>query len=285
MAYEKPTTLSDALDLRAKAKWQVLAGGTDLYPATAAQVLPGDVLDIGGITALREIKRHGAGLRIGALTTWSDLAQAQLPPALAGLQAAARDVGAIQIQNAATIMGNLCNASPAADGVPPLMCLDAKIELCSHSGKRLVDLGDFITGNRKTVIRPNELATAIELPLKALSGSSAFVKLGARHSLVISIVMAAARTVVEDERLSQVALCIGAASLVARRLPALEAALVGKTPQEALTLIDTSVEADEIAAQLAPIDDVRATASYRAEIASQILRDALAASLESETRP
>ncbi len=121
-AYARPADLETALARLAQGG-TVLAGGTDLYPGAG---LAGDVLDITGITGLRGLT-WGDGLRIGGCTTWSDIAEADLPPALTGLQQAARMVGGRQVQNAGTIAGNLCNASPAADGVPPLLTLGAEV--------------------------------------------------------------------------------------------------------------------------------------------------------------
>ena len=107
----------------------MLAGGTDFYPARVGRAIDEDVLDIGGIDVLRGITAGPAGWRLGATTTWSELLEADLPPLFDGLKQAAREVGGRQIQNAGTFAGNLCNASPAADGVPALLALDAEVEL------------------------------------------------------------------------------------------------------------------------------------------------------------
>ena len=155
----------------------------------------------------------------------------------------------MQIQNAGTLAGNLCNASPAADGVPALLVLDAEVELASAAGTRRLALADFILGNRKTARRPGELVTAVRIPKASAAGRSHFVKLGARRYLVISIVMAAARLAVDEAGLvSEAAIAVGACSAVAQRLPALEAALLGE-PADA-TLAER-VEAGHLAG-LAP---------------------------------
>ncbi|MGL4525562.1 MAG: FAD binding domain-containing protein, partial [Aestuariivirga sp.] len=132
----------------------LLAGGTDLYPAHVGRPLPRHVVSLGRVTELRGISRHGAGFRLGGGTTWSEIAAANLPPAFDALRQAARDVGSIQIQNRGTIAGNLCNASPAADGVPPLLALDAAVELASANGTRQLPLSEFITGYRRTARQP-----------------------------------------------------------------------------------------------------------------------------------
>ena len=133
----------------------ILAGGTDHYPARVGLPLDEDLLDITGIAALGEIRREEHHWRIPALVTWSEiLADDRLPPLFDGLKLAAREVGGVQIQNAGTLCGNLCNASPAADGIPNLMALDAEVELASRRGPRHLPVDEFVTGNRKTRARP-----------------------------------------------------------------------------------------------------------------------------------
>ncbi len=265
--------LDAALAALAATPATVLAGGTDLYPATSARALRGPVLDIASLAALRGIAREGGGWRIGAATTWAEIASADLPPAFDALRQAARLVGGVQIQNAGTIGGNLCTASPAADGVPPLLALDAAVELRAASGTRRLALADFLTGPRRTARRPDEVLTAVLIP--PVEGRSAFVKLGARAHLVISIAMVAARLVLRDGRVAQAALAVGACSPTARRLPAVEAALTGAAPAAAPGLIEDAA----VAAALTPIDDQRATAAYRARAAAELLRRAVAETL------
>jgi CO/xanthine dehydrogenase FAD-binding subunit len=136
LAYHRPGTLQEALAIRASGDVMVLAGGTDVYPAKAARTAWGDmrhkdVLDISRLADLRGIVEAGAHWRIGALTTWSELIAADLPSLFDGLKLAAKEVGGAQIQNRGTIVGNVCTASPAGDGLPNLLALDADIELAS----------------------------------------------------------------------------------------------------------------------------------------------------------
>lgn len=269
-AFARPFTLEQAVAALSDGPWTILAGGTDLYPV-AQGGLKGPVLDLSGIAGLRGIRRDG-GLRIGACTTWTDLAEAALPPALRALQQAARQVGGRQIQNMGTIGGNLCNASPAADGVPPLLAVDAAVELVGPEGRRVLPLAEFLTGPRQTAKRADEILTAILVPEAALAGRSTFVKLGARAYLVISIAMVAARVVVEGGQIRSAALAVGACSATARRVPGLEAALIGLAPNAALAAVTEAA----VAAHLAPIDDIRASAAYRAGAAAELLRRALA---------
>src|SRR5690606_1490518 len=171
----------------------VLAGGTDFYPARVGRPLDEDVLDISAIQALRGIEVHADHVRIGATTTWTDLIEAELPPWFQCLKLAAREVGGWQVQNAGTIAGNLCNASPAADGVPALLALDARVEPRSAREEQAVTipLAEFIRGNRRTARRPDQLVTAVLVPMPRHAARSDFLKLGARRYLVISIVMVA----------------------------------------------------------------------------------------------
>jgi CO/xanthine dehydrogenase FAD-binding subunit len=274
MRYDRPETLPAALALLAAGPRTVLAGGTDLYVATEAAVLPGPVLDIGGIAGLDGIARTPDGLRIGARTRWATIRDAALPPAFDALRAAAAEVGGVQIQNAGTIGGNLCNASPAADGVPPLLVLDAAVELASAAGTRQLPLGAFLGGPRRTARRPDEILTAVLIPDAATRGRSAFLKLGARRYLVISIAMVAARLAVADGRVAAAALAIGACGPIAARLPAVEAALLDHPPAPG------RIDPAAVAAALAPIDDHRAPAGYRVAAATELLRRAVAAVCE-----
>ena len=265
--YLRPHRLEEALGVLQR-PFTVLAGGTDFYPARVGRSIDEDVLDISAIADLRGIARGPAGWRLGATTTWGELIAADLPPLFDGLKQAAREVGGRQIQNAGTIAGNLCNASRAADGVPPLLALGAEVEIASRTGARRVPLATFITGNRRTVLMPGELVVAIHVPEPAHAAKSAFLKLGARRYLVISIVMAAATLEIADGRIVCARVAVGACSTVAQRLPALEAALAGAVLDAGL---GGKVEPGHLA-PLAPIDDVRGSAGYRTDAALTVLR-------------
>jgi len=134
--YLRPDNLDDALAALAAGNLVRAAGCTDLLAATERKALPGDVLDLTGVDGLREISLKNDHVRIGGGTTWTDIIRADLPAAFDGLKLAAREVGSVQIQNRGTIAGNLCNASPAADGAPRLLTLDASVELSSTRGVR-----------------------------------------------------------------------------------------------------------------------------------------------------
>lgn len=271
-AYHRPVELHEALSLLAGAPVTVAAGCTDLFPATDACALRGPVLDITAVDGLRGISRDAGGLRFGACTTWTDIARANLPPACDMLKQAAAEIGSVQVQNAGTIAGNLCNASPAADGVPCLLALEAEVELASLHGTRRMRLGEFLTGPRRTALSPGELLTAIHVPAEALGGRSRFLKLGARRYLVISIAMIAVRVELSGGRVADAAVAVGACSAVAQRLSALEASLIGAPADD----LAAHVTGDRVAPALAPITDVRAEANYRRQAAVVLVRRALA---------
>ncbi len=277
MQYAKPSALSKALEILGSGPCDVLAGGTDFYPALGDKKPFRDILDISAIKTLRGITEKADHWRIGTLTTWSDIARLDLPSPFFALQMAAREVGSQQIQNRATIGGNLCNASPAADGVPALLILDAEIELASSAGTRQMPLSDFLSGNRQTALAENELLTAILLPRTGVIGTSSFTKLGARKYMVISMVMTAARLLKgPDDEVMAAAVSVGACSAVAQRMPALEAELIGRPFDN--TLADLVQETHF--RHLAPIDDIRAPASYRHEAAQEAVRRTILSCVE-----
>ncbi|WP_454815532.1 FAD binding domain-containing protein [Labrys neptuniae] len=275
--YLRPRTVNEACVALAAEPMRILAGGTDIFPALGDRPLTGPVLDLSAVEGLSGIDLGADVIRIGARTSWSTIARATLPPALRALQQAAREVGAIQIQNAGTIAGNLCNASPAADGVPPLLALDARVELRSAAGRRELPLADFITGYRKTARRPDELVSAILVPRCIETARSAFLKLGARKYLVISIAMVAVILACDDRGIIRDArIAVGACSEVARRLNALETALIGTKAEPGL---GAAIRPEHLAG-LAPIDDVRASADYRRDVVRTLIARTLDAALQ-----
>ncbi|MCX7274709.1 MAG: FAD binding domain-containing protein [Burkholderiales bacterium] len=274
-SFQRAGSLEGALATLALGPVTVLAGGTDLYPALASHRAGSPMLDISALAPLRAITRvDGAtapALRLGALTTWSVLARGALPGWARALELAAREVGGVQIQNRGTLGGNLCHASPAADGVPALLALDARIELASHRGVRSLPLDQFILGPRRTARQPDELLTAIELPEPAPTARSTFLKLGHRRYLVISIAMVAiALELGADARVTGIRLAVGSCGPMARRLPLLEERLLGRLapldPGVVMALIDAAA-----LAPLSPIDDVRGTATYRLDAVGSLI--------------
>jgi len=269
--YLRPQTLAEALAALATRPLTVLAGGTDFYAARSGQAITEPLLDITAIAQLRAISDEGAQWRIGAIATWSDVLRAKLPAQFRGLQAAAREIGGVQVQNTGTVAGNICNASPAADGIPALMALDAQIEVSSLAGTRTVPLTGFVLGVRETALLANELVTGILVP-KREGARSSFLKLGHRRYLVISIAMVSAVIDIDAAGLIVYAgLAVGSCSAMAQRLGTLEQKLVGR---QALLGLSEWVEMADLAL-LTPIDDVRGTAAYRRDAALTLVKRAI----------
>jgi CO/xanthine dehydrogenase FAD-binding subunit len=293
-AFLRPATLKAALSAlteAARAKdhghpLTVLAGGTDIYPARAArqawlETFPSDFLDITHIAELQGVRQEGRALLIGAATSWTEIVAAPLPPAFDALKQAALQVGGRQIQNRGTLGGNVVNASPAADGVPPLLALDAKVEIASMRGGRSVPLATFIRGNRKTELARDELVVALRIPAHRPSARSIFLKLGARSHLVISIVCMAMLVDQEaDGTIADIRITVGSCSPKPARLAALEAELRGEMLRPAL--LDRITPAI-VATALTPIDDIRASASYRFDAARILVGRGLARFIEGAT--
>lgn len=269
--YARPVSLDEALRLRS-AGARIIAGGTDLYPAAVtdpARLGQGDIIDLTGCPALTGISQTSDGWRIGAATSWAAIRDAELPVELAALQRAAAEVGGRQVQSRGTIGGNIVNASPAADGIPALMALDAQVELRCAGVRRILSLDEFVLGPRHTALAADEILTAVLLPHAPEGGArrSHFLKLGARRYLVISIVMAAGSLDVASGRVVRSRIAVGSASAVAMRLAALERDLEGVP----IARIGDVVRDDHVAC-LTPIEDVRADAHYRREAALVLTR-------------
>jgi xanthine dehydrogenase small subunit len=275
-AYFRPGTLEEALAIRADREVEIIAGGTDVYPNKTTRAGWGrmghkDVLDITAVPRLRGIEDTARHWRIGALATWTDLIRADLPPLFDGLKAAAREIGGQQIQNRATLVGNLCTASPAGDGIPNLLALDAEVEIASLRGARVEPIERFLDGYRHTTCAADEIVTGLRIPKRSADARGAFLKLGARRYLVISIAMAGG--VIEIDAASMIVharIAVGACSPVALRLRALEARLTGAFSRNLSTL----VQSEDFAA-LSPLDDVRASAAYRRVAVEALTRDLL----------
>ena len=278
MTFFRPESLEEALAIRASQEVLPLAGGTDVFPARSTGEAWGHpskipLMDLSRIAELGGIEEDECGHRIGALATWTDVIRRPLPSWFDGLKVAAAQVGGQQIQNRGTLVGNVCNASPAADGQPMLLVLAAEVELASRAGRRRLPLGDFVTGNRRTELRDDELAVALHVPRPPYAAPSDFLKLGSRHYLVISIAAVAGLIALDEAgRIAEARVAVGACSPVARRLDALEAALRGRNVGEDF---DEPV-ADTVPPALSPIDDARGSAAYRLEATTVLVRRLLA---------
>ena len=274
-----PLNLADALNVIQDGGTKIVAGGTDFYPSLKQGERYDSLLDVTRVPELNGIQQTAEGWRIGAATKWTEIVNADLPCAFNGLQLAGREVGSIQIQNQGTIAGNICNASPAADGVPPLLTLNALVELASVSGKRVVPISEFIIGSRQTKLQSNELVVAILIPNTKTSLLSSFIKLGSRKYLVISIAMVSVVIDVVEEKIKEARIAVGSCSAVAKRLVELESYLAG---QSIANLADCSNFASQIEYVIEPITDHRATSKYRKDSVPELVFRALNQAISGE---
>ncbi|MEZ5657395.1 MAG: xanthine dehydrogenase family protein subunit M [Burkholderiaceae bacterium] len=279
----RPADLDDALSVLADgvAVGRVptpLAGATDLYPALAGLPRPHEAfLDLSGLAELRGVEQVEIGSRpfwrLGALTRWSELARGPLRrPDWAALCEAAGEIGARQIQNRGTIGGNLCHASPAADGIVALLALDAQVQLRRSGGVRRLPLDGFVLGPRQTALGAGELLESVLIPVAAGRRTSRFLKLGQRRYLVISAVMVAGGiTWNELGRVASARIAVGACGPRAVCLPWLAQAACGRDQAGLAALADQAWPGDALA-PLTPIDDIRGSAGWRLESAQVLVR-------------
>lgn len=256
----RPGSLAEALRMmRDDAPLTPLAGCTDLYVLLNFGTLePRRFIDVGRLDELKRIDmRDDGGLRIGAGASYSSIARSpEVQRALPMLVAAAREIGGIQIQNRGTLGGNIANGSPAGDTLPVLAAAEATIVLRSATGERAVPFSDFYVGYRRTVMRPDELIVAIDVP--RVEGRQWFRKVGTRAAQAISkVVMAAVRA-------PRPRIALGSVAATVVRVPRTEAALADGASVEAAL--------DVLLSEIQPIDDIRSTAAYRRRVAANLLR-------------
>jgi len=259
-----PTTLAQTYEVLQQRgdQLQVLAGGTDLMVYLNTRILlPKEVLNIWQLNELRGISFESGALRIGALTTYTQLIRAPLVAEHCPiLIEAAKTIGAIQTQNRGTIGGNIVNASPAGDTLPVLAAFDAVLEVGSHRGVRLIPFNSFYTGYRKTVLEADELLLAVRIPPKQADEHLFFYKLGTRRAQAISKVVIAAKARRESGQIIQsIQIGLGSVAPTVIRARSTEALLTGQVLSPAL--IEHAKET--IRQEIHPITDFRSTEHYR----------------------
>lgn len=291
----RPRSVADALAMRRDDKLTPIAGSTDLYVELNFGTLKaGRFLDLTPLTELRDITVREEFLRIGALATYTDIIRSPYVNArLPMLVEAARQIGGVQIQNRGTLAGNIANGSPAGDSLPVMAAAEAIIVLQSVGSERRVRFADFYSGYRASVIRPDELIVAIEIP--PVEGRQWFRKVGTRAAQAIS------KVVMAGVRATRPRVALGSVAATVVRLPRTEAALAGiaaegaddagavsrPTPGVAPTedhdraareprtgTLDPGIEraVAVLRDEITPIDDVRSTADYRRQVAGNLLR-------------
>jgi carbon-monoxide dehydrogenase medium subunit len=273
VGYFAPTEVGEAAKLLAEygAKATILAGGTDLVPKINYYELWPDVLVYIGGLGLDYVKEADGKLVIGAATPVAKLITDSLVVEKASaLAEAARQFGSVAIRSAATVGGNLANASPASDLVPPLLAMDAELRLTSAGGERTVALKDFYTGPGETALKPDEFIVEVSVPL--LAGKTVFLKVGQRKAQTLSVVNVAVRLEMDGTVCKDARIVLGSMAPTPMCCADAEDLIKGKTVDK--TLIDQCAAA--AVAQTAPIDDQRATAWYRKKAGTALVARGLA---------
>jgi CO/xanthine dehydrogenase FAD-binding subunit len=271
-----PQTLSDALALMAREAgvWRAFAGGTDLMVLLEFGALKHrNFLSIRHLPELRGIEITPEHVALGALTTYTEIQRDEtLRREFPLLAAAARETGGIAIQNRGTLGGNVVNASPAADSPPALLVYDAELELVSARGARWLAYRNFHTGYKQSEMRADELLRRIRLPRTTAGLRTYYRKVGTRKAQAISkICFAAGARLAGDGRITDARLGLGSVAPTVLRCTRTEDALRDRTPDAETIKAACAMLVEEIA----PIDDMRSTAEYRARVAANLLADFL----------
>jgi len=279
--YLRPTSLQEALSLLAqyKGKARLLAGGTDLVPKLKRREIeaPSYLIDIKSIAGLDYIRHDEVeGLKIGALATihaieTSPIIKERFPV----LAQAAYSMASVQVRNRATVAGNICNAVPSADTAPALLTLQARVKLASQKGERWVDIEDFFTGPKETVLTDEEMLLEIEVPNLPLSHKGIYLKLSPRRSMDLAVVGVAVVAVPENgvfkDVFKDVRIALGAVAPTPIRARRAEEVLRGQSLNEELIKKAAQIAEEEAR----PIDDHRASAWYRKKMVNVLVKRAL----------
>jgi xanthine dehydrogenase FAD-binding subunit len=275
MRYHTPSSFEDAARLAASAPGvtRFLAGGTDvLVQLRAAMVLPDDLIDLKKIPGTGDITRtEDGGWRIGVAVSGARLGahvglKADWPGVVEGMEL----VGSTQVQGRATLTGNLCNGSPAADSVPGLIAARAVVEITGPSGTRSVAVEDIPTGPGRTSLGKGEVISALVLPPRGAGGGDCYLRFIPRTEMDIAVVGCAVSLTVDDGLVTDARVALGAVAPTVRLVPEAAKAIIGTRLEDAA--LDALARAAEAAC--APIDDKRGTIAFRTEVAGVLARRA-----------
>ena len=286
MDYEAPTSVEAAVAALAAAddEARIFAGGTDLLVQLREEMIrPSLFVDIKRISETRTISVDDTHVRIGAAVTGAELSEHQAVKALLpGVVEAVELIGSAQIQARATVGGNLCNASPAADSVPAMIAAGAVARVAGPSGLRAVAVEDLMAGPSQTNLRGNEFIVSLDIPKPAARTADAYLRFIPRTEMDIAVVGAgAALTLDPDGTCTAARLALGAVAPTARLVPAAAAAIIGNK------IDDTALANVAIAARAAcnPIDDKRGTVAFRLHVAGVLATRAVKIAIKrAETR-
>jgi CO/xanthine dehydrogenase FAD-binding subunit len=270
-----PGSLDEVYDLLAERgrRAKIIAGGTDLMVAlNAGSLAAEEFIDIRRLNELRGIEDEGETIRVGALTTYTQLIKSPLVQrSVPALAEASRTIGAIQIQNRGTIGGNVVNASPAGDSLPVLAAFDAELELGSVRGVRKIDFNRFYTGYRQTVMEPDEILLAVRLGKLRPTERSVFFKVGTRRAQAISKIVMAVRAGTKGALINYISVALGSVAPTVIRARQTESLLTNATLD--FTVIELAKRT--ISSEIAPITDARSTEHYRRTVTGNALAKVL----------
>lgn len=268
---QSPTTLTEVYAVLSEraGSIKIIAGGTDLMVLMNAHMLDAtEFVDIWGVNELRGIADEGDALRIGTLTTYTELIRSELIRRyVPSLVDASRTIGAIQIQNRGTVGGNIVNASPAGDSLPVLAAYDAEVEVGSVRGIRRVLFDSFYTGYRRTVLEADELLLAVRIPKLKQGERDFFWKVGTRRAQAISKTVLAAKAQISGDRIESIGIAVGSVAPTVIRARQTERLLTGAT----LTTALVEQARETIAREISPISDLRSTEHYRRTVTGNVL--------------
>ncbi|MBL7161036.1 MAG: xanthine dehydrogenase family protein subunit M [Anaerolineales bacterium] len=269
-----PNRLDESTAILEETGGCILAGGTDLIPKMRNDLFFAPILvDLSNIDELSFIEEKDDQIVIGALTTHQAIAEsALLKSTNPALVTAAGTVGCVQTRNRGTLGGNIANASPAADSVPPLLVYDAQIRLLNKAGERTMPLTEFLVGPGMTKLESGELIHSVSFSQLQGAWGGAFQKLGVRNGMAIAVVSVAAAIVLDASgKVSDTRLALGSVASTVVRSPKAESALIGHEPTPEVV----SRAAEACAEDISPISDVRSTAEYRRHAAIVLARRVL----------
>jgi len=274
MRYQKPSTTKEAAALlhAEPGAAYVLAGGTDLLVRLKlGHIEPELLVDIKHIPAMREISHSAKGTRIGAAVSGAELGEHKaIAKAWPGIVEATNLIGSDQVQNRCTMVGNLCNASPAADSVPAMIAAGAKAVVVGHKGRRTVAVEKIVAGPGRTSLAKGELIEAVILPARPARSGDAYLRFTPRTEMDIAVVSAGVNLTLERGRIKTARVALGAVAPTAVLVPAAARAIIGtKLDEEALEKL-----AAACSAACNPIDDKRGTIEYRTKVAGVLAKRA-----------
>ncbi|MBC8498196.1 xanthine dehydrogenase family protein subunit M [Candidatus Bathyarchaeota archaeon] len=276
----RPKSLEEALKHMEAPGAKPLAGGTDLIIDLREGACEArNLVDLTKVKELDYIREFGGRIRIGAMTHHTDLVASDLIRTKAQvLSEAANLVGSIQIRNLGTVGGNICNASPGADTATPLLALGAEATISSSGGVRVIPLGEFFAGPKRTSLNPGELLTELSFPTPPAGSGGAFQKLGRRKGCTLSLINIAAYVELDGDTCSEVRVAVGACAPTPVRITDVEEMLKGKKIDEAV--IGEVSSACYGLVQPSQRAHSRASEEYRREMSCVLMRRALTTALE-----